>query len=1722
MTTSDLERARRKLFRLSITDQNRSIYNALAVIQLGPIGMFVPQGSKQASARAPPATVTVEEDEEDMEKLALERSEVAATLSVAPQRPWLEVFPQNIAAPALWTSLPTPGSRFESTAQLAYCSNLFRKPLSPPPAVNTLLHTSMDSTTTPQPTLVAPSILLEEEEIRTRWLSQRVVEKFVADGFKNSAALAEVLLLGPSLDQEYYRKLLNCLITEFEAAKLLDVNLLQGLIQLVESASPEHIEPDDLVRILAVFRNRLQDTHQQTTKHPYYITLALSRLLDVMVDGKVKDVRRVADHEPLSALLSQLKDSTDPYLKHQATYASQSLLHVPNDETHRQYVLRHAGNIAMGLLGVASVCKLDVKGFIGGAEKIYDAAVEALDIGGKMADGARSALESGQDLRASVKGGIMSGGRLLWYSALREAQEHIRNGRLQDFNHIIFEASCRDHVEFQWGICRLLGEIAMDQFWGDATRQLAVLFLAELYRSDSIRIPNEEIDVWILTILRQVVALPDTSIVALAQSLLQGLEWAGNGSRRNLYLHCLGSPLDFSPIKVRISIPATSKLLAHVLDIPDLEYDILRLKQQRLAERRKGVYIPPQAKPSLKATDDTLFPLMEKVEEFLDSHRQVFLVLGDSGAGKSTFNLELEHTLWRDYRKDEPIPLYINLPTIDNPAQDLIRKQLLRHNFSEDQIQEMKMQRQFVLICDGYDESQLMTNIHTTNQLNEPWQWKAKVVITCRTQYLGVDYCSRFQPQPINRYDQIPTDLFQEVVIASFSKSQIQQYVEQYVKSLSMRHTLQDKPSWTKEDYIDKLTHIPNLMDLVSNPFLLTLALEALPAVIDPTLDLASIRITRVQLYDSFVKQWITFNRARLERSALRDDERSEFDALVQDNFLYHGIRYQKDLAAAIFIEHAGNPVVQYTHLRDRNTWKANFFSPESQVKLLLESSTVMRTGPYFRFLHRSFLEYFYAMTIYDPADHTIDAAPSDRPPPMDLKDSLSRMNFIGEPSILEFLAERVEANLEFMTQLLDVIENSKTDAQLGQAAANSITILVRAGVRFNGEDLRGIRIPGADLRGGQFDSADLEGADLKGANLDKTWLRKANLRRAQMADIQFGELPFLEIGGPIGICAISSDGKYLAVSSSTPRWKVHIYDTAIWTRIASHFGGPALAFSRTRQELAMGTPNNAVVLCDALTGNVRLALTGLADPAICISYSADGTQVAAACGDKRVHVWSTSSGDTMCILQENIATAPEYAARRIVFGSISAAVFSPMDSEIMTCGEYATSLLWDSQTGKVLTAFEGQGATVSCLAYSPDGHQIATGGGDQCVRLWNVSSGKLCLLFRGHTSSISNVSFSPDGRQVSSCGKDGTIHIWNPVNGEQVSQLLGHYYGSTQAVYSPANDYIASAGVDWIVRLWSVGANTRSVFSRRYFDFGTSLCLDFSAAGDHILTSNGSSDGRMRLLDSLTGNSQDILTGCTKRVLNLALSPCSTMIASLHDDFKLRLWDTRTGDLLYVFEGHTQSLCGLAFSPTGLHRVVTGSADKTVRVWNTMTGGEPVLVLVGHDSMIRMVTYSPSGHQIAAATGDQTVCVWCSQTGVSLFVLDNFGGTSNLMYSPNGQHLISVIGAGLSCWDTQSGQRVDRFDAIDSELTAWTWKEDVNGSLYLLMLSGAFSLSVWNLAEIGDGVGGGIARYHIRLVWCMGPGELTLEGVRVEDAIGLSPSNLKLLEQRGAITSTK
>src|SRR5688572_9508556 len=141
--------------------------------------------------------------------------------------------------------------------------------------------------------------------------------------------------------------------------------------------------------------------------------------------------------------------------------------------------------------------------------------------------------------------------------------------------------------------------------------------------------------------------------------------------------------------------------------------------------------------------------------------------------------------------------------------------------------------------------------------LNQPGQWNTKMVISCKSQYLGQDYRSRFIPQSSDHYARKRLDLFQEAVIAPSSKDQIKSYIDQYVPL--------EPRTWTTDDYMDKLTSIPNLLDLVKNPFLLTLALEGLPDAIAGKQDLSTIKLTRVQLYDVFVVHWLEVNKRRLE-----------------------------------------------------------------------------------------------------------------------------------------------------------------------------------------------------------------------------------------------------------------------------------------------------------------------------------------------------------------------------------------------------------------------------------------------------------------------------------------------------------------------------------------------------------------------------------------------------------------------------------------------------------------------------------------------------------------------------------------------------------------------------------------------------------------------------------------------------------------------------------------
>ncbi|KAF9128900.1 hypothetical protein BG015_004273, partial [Linnemannia schmuckeri] len=105
-----------------------------------------------------------------------------------------------------------------------------------------------------------------------------------------------------------------------------------------------------------------------------------------------------------------------------------------------------------------------------------------------------------------------------------------------------------------------------------------------------------------------------------------------------------------------------------------------------------------------------------------------------------------------------------------------------------------------------------------------------------------------------------------------------------------------------------KVFKIPGLMDLIKNPFLLTLALEALPLVALENEDLSRVQITRLVLYNKFMEQWLEVNKQRLEKADLSREARRALTDLQDDGFVASGVTFMKSLADAVFTHQAGNP----------------------------------------------------------------------------------------------------------------------------------------------------------------------------------------------------------------------------------------------------------------------------------------------------------------------------------------------------------------------------------------------------------------------------------------------------------------------------------------------------------------------------------------------------------------------------------------------------------------------------------------------------------------------------------------------------------------------------------------------------------------------------------------------------------------------------------------------
>ncbi|GJJ67770.1 bilin biosynthesis protein [Entomortierella parvispora] len=380
--------------------------------------------------------------------------------------------------------LPNPGEQLETTLQLACCLALLQPSVRNNDLSQDYLRWRLDTL----------NDSCERDRLET--MVDDVIQAVTKDNMKDAASVAEVVQLAPVLSEEHSRSLIATFIDAVNESKMLQLHPLNGLATAIQGATPGTLNVDDLESILRCLLKRLKLTRSPEYRYP--LLLAVSRVLDAMVDANIGDVDRVNLHGPLTEFLRDVEPNEHPYLTFQLEYATQALLNVPDDED-----IWHAGfrrfwfllNVGAGLANVPDPS--DLKDTLESLEKLYKAGKAGIGNLKTLLDGAIKGHDG--SVTFTVKEGLKF--KSAWYRAIRKAESYIETGRLVEFKTMVTITPCRDELMFQWGICQLLGQFVTDSRWSPAAQQEAIAFIETLYKDASLWDRQKEVDQVIFDVL---------------------------------------------------------------------------------------------------------------------------------------------------------------------------------------------------------------------------------------------------------------------------------------------------------------------------------------------------------------------------------------------------------------------------------------------------------------------------------------------------------------------------------------------------------------------------------------------------------------------------------------------------------------------------------------------------------------------------------------------------------------------------------------------------------------------------------------------------------------------------------------------------------------------------------------------------------------------------------------------------------------------------------------------------------------------------------------------------------------------------------------------------------------------------------------------------------------------------------------------------------------------
>jgi WD40 repeat protein len=290
--------------------------------------------------------------------------------------------------------------------------------------------------------------------------------------------------------------------------------------------------------------------------------------------------------------------------------------------------------------------------------------------------------------------------------------------------------------------------------------------------------------------------------------------------------------------------------------------------------------------------------------------------------------------------------------------------------------------------------------------------------------------------------------------------------------------------------------------------------------------------------------------------------------------------------------------------------------------------------------------------------------------------------------------------------------------------------------------------------------------------------------------------------GGIVWDAAFSPDGRYILTAGDSARlWdlltgqEIQRFPDSGWVN--------SVAFSSDGKYFATGGEK---AIRWNISDGTQKHYGGQSRDIRAVAFSPDGKFILTGSGDSVTHRDGSDEADHAARLWD------AESEREIVpfeghTGSVSAVVFSPDGSMVLTGSEDRTARVWDVKTGREIQRLSDHLGWVRSVAFSPIAPVAATGADD--ARVWDLRTGKILRRMR-HSAAVFSVRFSRDGHRLLTAGADNSAHEWDVDSGKEIRQFTAHSHYVISAVYADDGRMILTASADGTAMLWRESTGER------------------------------------------------------------------------------------------------------------------------------------------------------------------------------------------------------------------------------------------------------------------------------------------------------------------------